>query len=176
MRYLVIIAILLAISPVLYGAEMSVGLGYCAILNHPTNQSAESMVAIYFDIPDSLLGKKIIYSELNFPFSLQGLNDSSLYEFTVFPAISEWTEQTIDYEGAVELADSLIAGAYTIKLTDMSQFHIAITSFVSEVANSERDNFGLIVLADLLGNNYLRLPSNMGTAIRNAATVRIVFK
>jgi len=168
--------ILLVISPVLYAAETSVGLDRCVVLNDATNQSAESMAAIYFDVPDSLLGKEILYAELAFPLSIQALNDSSLYEFMVFPATSQWSEQTINYEEAIELADSLMTGAYTIKLTDQAEFHIDITNFVSEIAREVRSNYGLIVVADLLGDNNIRLPSNTGNAIKNNASVRIVYK
>jgi len=176
MRYLIVITILLAISPVLYAAETSVSLDRCVVLNDATNQDAESMAAIYFEIPDSLLGKKIFYAELAFPFSIQALNDSSLYEFMVFPATAEWSAQTIDYEEAVDLADSLMTGAYTIRLTGQSEFHIDITNLVSEVVEEERANYGLIVFSDLLGDNNLRLPLNVGSAIKNSATVRIVYK
>jgi hypothetical protein len=176
MRYIIVITILLAISPVLYGAEISVGLERCVVLNHPTNQSAESMAAVYFDVPDTVLNKEIIYAELNFPFSLQALNDSSLYEFLMYPALNEWSEGTIDYEEAESLADSLMAGSYTIRLTNQSAFHIDLTNFIYEVAKGERTNYGLITVADLLGYDNLRLPTNAGNVIRNSATVRIVYK
>jgi|GEM_PF-4486055 len=176
MRYLAVILILLAISPILYAAETSVVLDCCVILNHPTNQSAESMGAIFFDIPDSLLGKEILYAELAFPLSLQALNDSSLYEFMVFPAIDEWSGETIDFEEAEELLDSLMAGSYAIRLTNQSEFHIDITNFVSEIAGELRSNYGLIAVTDLLGDNNIRLPSNTGNAIKNNASVRIVYK
>ena len=176
MRYLIMVALLLAISPILHGAEISVGLDRCVILNDVNNQTAESMAAIYFDIPDSLFGKEIIYSEIEFPFAIHGMNDSSLFEFKMFPATAEWSEQTIVYDQAAELADSLMTAAYTIRLTDLSEFHIDISNFVSEVVNGEKDNNGLIVLADLLGDDNLRLPPNIGNAVRNTATVRIVYK
>ncbi len=176
MRYLIVITILLVTSPILYGAEISVGLDRCVVLNHPTNQSAESMAAIYFDIPDSLQGREILYVELSFPFSLQALNDSSLYEFMLFPAIDEWSEQTIDFEEAEELADSLMTGCYTIRLTGQNEFHIDITNFVFEVVEEERTNYGLIVFTDLLGDDSLQLSTNLGNTIKNNASVRIVYK
>ena len=71
------------------------------------------------------------------------------------------------------ITTGIFKGVY---LTDLSEFHIDISNFVSEVANGNKDNNGLIVLADLLGDDNLRLPSNIGNAIRNTATVRIVFK
>jgi hypothetical protein len=176
MRYLIVIAILLVISTALYGTEISVGLDRCVVLNHPINQLAESMAAIYFEIPDSLSGKEIIYVEIDFPFSIQGLNDSSLYEFMLYPATGEWSEEAIDYNQAVNLADSLMTGAYTIRLTDQSEFHIDITDFVSEVVKGNEINYGLIAFADLLGDNNLRLPENLGDVISNNGGVRIVYK
>jgi hypothetical protein len=176
MRYLTVITILLAISPVLYGAETSAGLDRCVVLNHPANQSAESMAAIYFDIPEVVSGKEVLYVELSFSFSLQGQNDSSLYEFMMFPATDEWSEETIDYEEAEDLADSMMSGSYTVRLTDQSEFHIDITNFVMEVVGENRINYGLLAKADLLGDDNLRLPANLGNAIRNSASVRIVYK
>lgn len=176
MRYIVILMIIAALGTMAYAEETSVGLDRCVVLNHPTNQSAESMAAMYFDIPDSLLGKEILYVELSFSFSLQGQNDSSLYEFMMYPAIDEWSEETIDYEEATDLADSLMTGSYTIRLTNQNEFHIDITNFVYEIVEEERTNYGLIVFADLLGDDNLRLPTNTGNAIKNSASVRIVFK
>jgi len=176
MRYITVITILLAIRPVLYGAETSVGLDRCVVLNHPTNQSAESMAAIYFDIPDSLLGKEVLYVELYFSFSLQGQNDSSLYEFMMFPATDEWSEETIDYEEAVDSADSLMAGSYTVRLTDQNEFHIDITNFVFEVVEEERTNYGLIAFTDLLGDDNLQLSGSIGSTIENNATIKIIYK
>ncbi len=176
MRFIAILAIIVALGTMAYAAETSVGLDRCVILNHPTNQSAESMAAIYFDIPDSLLEKEILYVELGFSFSLQALNDSSLYEFMMYPAIDEWSEETIDYEEAIDLADSLMTGSYTVRLANPNEFHIDITNFVYGVVEEERTNYGLIVITDLLGDDNLRLPTNTGNAIKNSASVRIVFK
>jgi len=176
MRYLIVITILLAFSPVLYAAEISVGLDRCVVLNHAANQNAESMAAIYFDIPEVVSGKEIIYAELSFSFSLQPQNDSSLYEFMLFPAIDEWSEQTIDFEEAEGLADSLMSGSYTIKLANQNEFHIDITNFVFEVVEGQRTNYGLIAITDLLGDEYFRLPTNVGDLIKNSASVRIIYK
>ena len=176
MRYLIVITILLAISPILNAAETSVGLDRCVVLNHPTNQSSESMAAIYFNIPNSVLGKEILYVELNFSFSLQSQNDSALYEFMMFPATDEWSEETIDYEEAVDLADSMMTGAYTIKLTNQNEFHIDITNFVFEVVEGERTNYGLIAITDLLGDENFLLPTNVGNSIKNSATIRLIYK
>lgn len=176
MRYLTVILLLLTVSPALFAAETSVGLDRCVVLNHPTNQSAESMAAIYFDIPDSLMGREILYVELGFSFSLQSQHDSTLYEFMMYPAIDEWSEETIDYEEAEDLADSLMSGSYTVRLSNPNEFHIDITNFVFEVVEEERTNYGLIVFTDLLGDDNLRLPTNTGSAIENSASVRIVFK
>jgi len=176
MRYLTVIMILLVISPVLYAAETSVSLDRCVVLNDATNQSAESMPAIYFDIPDSLLGKEILYAELGFSFSLQSQNDSSLYEFMMYPATDEWSEQTLDYEEALDLADSLITGSYTVRLTNQNEFHTDITNFVFEVVEEKRTNYGLTAITDLLGDDNLQLPENLGNAIKNSASVRIIYK
>lgn len=176
MRYFAVILMALMVSPVLFAAETSVSLDRCVILNDANNQSAESMAAIYFAIPDSLMGKEIIYSEMEFPFSLQALNDSSLYELKMHAAAGEWSEGSIDYEEAEALTDSLAIGAYMIKLDGQSVFHIDITRFIYDVVNGERTNYGLMAIADHLGDYNIRLPSNIGNVIRNSASVRIVFK
>ena len=66
-----------------------------------------------------------------------------------------------------------MTGSYTVRMTDQSEFHIDITSFVSEAANGNRANYGLIVFADLLGDGNLQLPDKMGNTIRNSAIVGI---
>ena len=176
MRYLRFILILLVISPIIYAAETSVGLDRCVVLNDQTNQSAESAVAMHFNLPNSVTDKEILYAEINFSFTFQTPHQGSLYEFMMFPALEEWSEETIDYEEAEDIADSLMTGAYTIRLANQNEFHIDITNFVFDIVEGERTNYGLIVLADLLGDNNLRLPGNLGGIIRNVASVRIVYK
>ncbi len=176
MRLITILGIILALGTMVYAAEISVGLDRCVILNDPTNQSAESMAAIYFDIPNSLVEKEILYVEMGFSFSLQGQNDSTLYEFMLYPAIDEWSEEIIDYEEAVNLSDSMMAGSYTVWLTSQNEFHVDITNFVFEITKEERTNYGLIAVTDLLGDENLQLPTNIGSAILNSASVRIVYK
>jgi hypothetical protein len=176
MRYLIVITFLLAISPILYAAETSASLDRCVVLNDAGNQSAESMVAIYFDIPEVVSGKEVLYVELGFSFSLQNQNDSALYEIMMFPATDEWSEANIDYEEAIDLADSLMTGSYTIRLGNSNEFHVDITNYVFEVVKEERTNYGLIAITDLLGDDNLQLPTNLGSAIKNNASIRIVYK
>jgi hypothetical protein len=176
MRYLIVITILLAISPVLYAAETSVSLDRCVVLNDSEDETAESMVAMHFNLPEVVSGKEILYVELNFSFSLQNQNDSPLYEFMMFPATGAWSEETIDYDEAVDLADSLMTGAYTIRLGNSNEFHIDITNYIFEIVKEERTNYGLITITDLLGDDNLQLPTNIGSAIKNNAGVRIVYK
>jgi len=93
------------------------------------------------------------------------------------PSSGDWGHETIDYhEEAVDLADSLMTGLYTIRLTGQNEFHIDITDFVFEVVEEQRTNYGLIVFTDLLGDNNLRLPANLGNVIKDSASVRIVYK
>ncbi|UCE66652.1 MAG: DNRLRE domain-containing protein [Candidatus Zixiibacteriota bacterium] len=176
MRYLIVITILLAISSVLYAAETSVGLNACVVLNDSGDETAESIVVMHFDLPGAVSGKEIIYVELSFSFSLQDQNDSALYEFMIFPATDQWSEETIDYEEAVDVANSMMSGSYTVRLTNQNEFHVDITNFVMEVVGEQRTNYGLIAITDLLGDDNLRLPANIGNSIRNSASVRIVYK
>jgi hypothetical protein len=94
----------------------------------------------------------------------------------MYPATSVWSEETIDYDEAEGLADSLMIGAYTIRLSNQNVFHIDITNFVLEVMEEERTNYGLIAITDLLGDDNFQLSSNIGSTIKNNASVRIVYK
>jgi hypothetical protein len=94
----------------------------------------------------------------------------------MYPASDEWTEANIDYEEAIDLADSLMSGSYTVRLASQNEFHVDITNYVFEVVEQERTNYGLIAITDLLGDDNLQLPTNIGSTIKNNATVRIVYK
>ncbi len=176
MRYFTIVLMLLAVSPGLYAAETSVGLDRCVVLNDQTNQDAESAVAMHFTLPNAVTDKEILYAEINFSFSFQTPHQNSLYEFMMYPAVEEWSEETIVFGDIEEIADSLMTGAYTIRLGETNEFHIDITNYVRETVEGERTNYGLIAMTDLLGDSNLRLPGNLGGIIKNAASVRIVYK
>jgi hypothetical protein len=53
---------------------------------------------------------------------------------------------------------------------------VDITNFVFEVMYEESTNYGLIVFADLLGDDNLQLSENLGYVIKNNASVRLVYK
>jgi len=176
MKSLIIISIILAMAISAIGAEITVGLDRCVVLNDQNDNTAESRFPISFTLPDEITGKEIIYSEICIPLAMQNRDAGLHYEFILFPLTSNWSENEIDYENSEAISDSLSVGAYTVTLESTNEFHIDISSFVSSLCAGERINYGLIGYADLLGDGNIRLSENIGEAMRNAAIVRIVYR
>lgn len=176
MRYFAVILILLATGPVLFAAESSVGLDRCVVLNDANNPNAKSIVAMYFDLPKGFSEKEVVYAELSFTFSLQSKNDSSLCEVMMFPATRRWFDEAIDYGRAAGLADNPMAGSNTIRLRDSNEFHVDITNYIVEVVEKKRVNYGLIAVADLLGDENLYLSADIGSVIQKSANLKIIYK
>ena len=176
MRSLIIISIILTIAIPAVAAEISVGLDRCVILNAENDDTAESKFAFSFTLPDEIANKEIIYSEVFVPLAVQNPDSGSHYEFILFPLTLNWSENEIDYESSGAITDSLSVGAYTVTLESTNEFHIDITSFVMNLCMGERNNYGLIGYADLLGDGSIRLSESIGEAMRNAAIVRIVYR
>jgi len=176
MRSLIILSMILTITVSAIGAEVTVGLDRCVVLNSSNDNTAESRFAFSFTLPNEISGKEIIYSEIYVPVAIQNRDPGLHYEFILFPLTSNWSENEIDYENSQAITDSLSLGAYTVTLESSNEFHIDITSFVSELASGERTNYGLIGQADLLGDANIRLPEDLGQAIVNNAEVRIIIK
>ena len=176
MRNSIITLMILAISSSAFGAEVTANLDRCIVLNAQDDISAESKVAMHFAMPDEVMAKEIIYAELYIPVTIQNERSDQLYEFILFPLLSDWSENSIDFENSEGITDSLSAGAYTVTLATLNEFYLDITSFIIESAAGERANYGLIAVADLLGDDNLQLPENLSQAIKNAARVKIIYK
>ncbi len=176
MRSLMIFSIIITMAISAVGAEISVGIDRCVILNDQNDNTAESRFAFSFTLPNEISGKEIIYSEIYIPLAMQNRDAGLHYEFILFPFTSTWSENEIDYDNSEAITDSLSVGAYTVTLESTNEFHIDITSFVMNLCLGERNNYGLIGYADLLGDGNIRLSESIGEAMRNAAIVRIVYR
>ncbi len=176
MRYLAIsLMALIIVSPAI-SAEVTANLDRCVVLNAENDNTAESKIAMHFALPEEVSEKEVVYAEIYIPIQIQRQDSDSLFEFRLYPLLSGWSEDEIDFENSEDITDSLSAGAYTVMLGEANEFHIDITSFVREATEGERPNHGLIAIADLLGDANIRLPENLDGPIRTSARVRIVYK
>ena len=176
MKNLIIVSIILMMAIPAFSAEVTVGLDRCVVMNASNDNTAESRFAFSFTLPDGVSDKEIIYAEIYVPVAIQNQDSGLIYEFILFPLTSDWAENDIDFENSEAITDSLSVGAYTVTLESTNDFHIDITSLIMELAAGVRTNYGLIAYGDLLGDENIRLPENLGQAIRNNAVVRIVYK
>lgn len=175
MRCLFVIVAVLALSWGATAAEINIGVDRCVILNS-ADDSAPSKIAVSFTLPDSLMGKEIVYAELGTWLTLHHDGPDSLFELRFYPLSSEWSEGQYDYEDIEAITDSMSAGVYTIRLGDSSTFHVDLTNFVMQLAQRGRTNYGLIATADLLGDDNIRLPEALGERLRNRLMVRLIYK
>ena len=157
-------------------AEISVNLDRLAVLNDQDDLSAESKLAMHFALPEEISQRQIIYAEMVIDIPVAPPGADSLFELLLFPLTSDWQEENIDYEGSETITDSVLVGAKMIKLGESEVFRIDITPFVKNVVSGARANYGLIAMADLLGDYNLRIPGDLGGPMRNAARVRVVYR
>ncbi|MEE9554226.1 MAG: DNRLRE domain-containing protein [candidate division Zixibacteria bacterium] len=175
MKSFIISTILMLAIPV-FGAEISVELDRCVVINASNDNTAESRFAFNFTLPNEVAGKEIIYAEFYVPVAIQNQESDLLYEFILFPLTSDWAENEIDYENSEAITDSMSMGAYTVTLESTNDFHIDITPYIMELVAGDRSNYGLIAYGDLLGDANIQLPENLGQAIVSNAAVRIIYK
>ncbi|HBZ00870.1 MAG TPA: hypothetical protein DEO84_06055 [candidate division Zixibacteria bacterium] len=175
MKYLIIAAIM-ALSLSAFGAEINIGLDRCVILNNVNDNSLPTKIGLHFTLPDTLLGKEIIYAAMEGSLSVHHAGLDSLFELYFSPLLAEWPDRAYDYSGIEAITDSMGAGNYTIRLGDSSAFAIDITGFVREVADRVRPNYGLIGTADLLGDTNIILPDAVGENLRSQVRVKVIYK
>jgi hypothetical protein len=176
MRYLTVIIAVLAFFAGAFAAEINIGLDRCVILNDSTDISTPTKVALSFTLPDSLMDREIVYAELRGWLSLHHNGSDSLFELRFYPILGDWSEGQYDYQNIEAITDSLSVGLYTIRQGDSSAFHVDLTGFVMQLAQSERTNYGLIGTADLIGDANLRLPERLGARLRDLLRIRIIYK
>ena len=157
-------------------AEVTVGLDRLAVLNSQQDLNAESKLALRFVVPDEISQREIRYAELVLEIPVAPLREDSLFELSLFSLLAVWEEDNIDFESSEAITDSILIGTYIVHLGESEVFRIDITPYVKELASGARSNFGLIAIADLLGDRNLRVPGNFADAIRQSAAVRIVYK
>lgn len=166
----------MALSLSAFGAEINIGLDRCVILNNVNDNSLPTKIGLHFALPDTLMGKEIIYAAMEGSLSVHHAGLDSLFELYFWPLLSAWPVGEYDYAGIEAITDSLGAGNYTIRLGDSLAFAIDITGFVRDVADRVRPNYGLIGTADLLGNGNIILSDAIGERLRNIVRVKVIFK
>jgi hypothetical protein len=176
MRYLTVIVIVLALSLSSSASEILLNLDNCLIFNNPADNIAPTKIGLKFTLPQELAGKEIIYAELRGRLSIHRPGTDSLFELRFSPLLADWLEGQYNYNGIEAITDSLAAGAYTIRLGDSSAFFVDITGFIRALSLRERSNFGLIGIADLLGDYNIKLPESVGEVLRRTVRVRVVYK
>ncbi len=176
MRFITIIVALAILAPASRAAEITVNLDRCVVLNSNNDRTAESRVALHFDLPPELVGKEVIFAELYFELPIQPLRSDSLFELRFASFSAEWWENTIDYDNSIEIADSIGVGCHTAVLGINNLFQIDLTDYLMAIVEGNRLNYGLLASADLLGDLNIRLQDNLGPVIRQAARVRIVYR
>jgi hypothetical protein len=167
---------ILVFSVGVFAADTSINMNRCAVFNDTTDSRVPSKIGLSFILPDSLMGKEIIYAELKGKLSVHHNGLDSLFELRIYPLISAWPEGVFSYQDAESISDSMSAGVCTIRLGDSVAFNIDVTSFVREIALRERSNFGLIGTADLLGDSNIRLPDALGERLRDIIKLRVIYK
>jgi len=176
MKYLMIAAMVLALSLCALAEEANFSLDRCTILNNAEDSTAPSKIALAFTLPDSLLDKDIIYAELSGWLELHNDGPDSLVELYFMPLMADWPDGQYDYTGIEAITDSLGAGNYTFRLSDSSAFDVDITRFIMDVSDSVRVNYGLIGTVDLLGESNIRLSEALGEQLQNSVRVKVTYK
>jgi len=176
MRYLMICIVVLALCSPGNAAEVTFGLDRCVVLNSPSDAGAETKLALHFALPEELDSAEVIYAELFFTLPPMRLREDSLFEIRLYPLLAEWQEDGIDYDESEAITDSMDACVYTIRLGDINDIKLDVTSFLQQVIGVERQNFGLMALFDLLGDANIRLPESLYLPIREQARIKVVYK
>jgi hypothetical protein len=176
MRYLAAVVLLIALPAIALSSEITFGLDRCVVLNSQIDQSAESNIAFHFTLPEELSGTEIMYAELYFTVPAVELGSDSLYMLRLVPFLTEWSENGITYENCSSIVDSIGVGVFTIQLADTNAFHIDFTQYVKEVVEGNRENFGVIGQADLLGDNNLRLPESLANELLAQARIKVIYQ
>jgi hypothetical protein len=176
MKKIFLILILALLPATIIAGEITLNLDRCAILNDATNRGAESKIALHFNIPDSLTGRRIYYAEIVIPVPVGPLREDSLFELLLYPLINDWQENDIDFQNSEAITDSVLIGTKMVKLGQSNQLRIDITPFIKEVTSGERRNFGLVAMADLLGDLNIQIPENLNEQISGNARIVILFK
>jgi hypothetical protein len=159
-----------------YSAEVTVPLDRCVVLNSEIDNRANSRIAFHFTLPNELEVAEILFAELQFDLPQFNLRADSLLEFLFHPLLAEWNENDLDYENSVPITDSVATGSFILKLCEVNTYSVDITNYIRSASEGERPNFGLIAVANFLGDWSMRLPENLGGNIREAARVRVIYK
>jgi len=176
MRYFMIGIAVLAYCATGIAAEVTFNLDRCVILNSNSDTRAETKIALHFALPQELDSAEVIYAELFFTLPPMRLVEDSLFELRLYPLLAEWQEDGIDYDESETITDSMDACVYTVRLGNINDIKLDLTSFLQQVIGVERQNFGLIAVADLLGDASLRLPESLHLPIREQARVKLIYK
>jgi hypothetical protein len=176
MRYTFLAILIILLPLVAISAEINIPLDQVSIVNPPVERPGDSKIALQFTLPKAISDKEIAYAELSLSIQAEPAGSDSLLELQVFSLTSDWNPENLSYENSEQITDTVLVGSSLIKLGGKADFRIDITSYLKEVNEGHKSNFGLIALADLLGDSNIRISDNNNGLIRNASGVKIVYK
>lgn len=176
MKYLLIILAVLVLGTGAMAEQISFGIDRCVVLNSVNHQDTNSKVAIHFNLPPELRGRDVVFAELSFSLPAMRLSADSLLLIRFYPLLADWSENNLNYDGSQAITDSLTAGVNTAQLADSNLFSFDLTFFIKDIVDGHRDNFGLIALTSLLGNDFVRLPEGIRQRLVNGLRIKVVYQ
>ncbi len=175
----IITILILALSSFALSGEIIVDLDRVQLLTPDENdmETRSSQIAVYFDIPDSLDERRIVYAGLAINLDLSNLYDdgSRKIELQAYGITSDWTEADT-WNSLADDVDSLSFYTYTFEISDSSRIFMDITNYIKEVAEAGNTNFGLMLIPHKFDQWAFHVNQAVVNRIESNARVRIVFR
>jgi hypothetical protein len=180
--YNILLIVLLGFSPAIAG-EVTVDVDRLALLEPAQDDydSLSSRIAIHFNIPDSLEGKKVIYAELLIPLNFSNIDivGERILELQAHNITSEWDGNAgwnAPWENAGGDIDTLSFYTYTLKMEGETSVYMDVTHFVKPIIESNTDNFGLMLIPIKHDQNVFHIYRGVYNQIANSARLKIKYR
>ena len=176
----ILVSIMILIATTIVSAnDISLNVERITLLTPPVNDlsTESSRIALFFEIPDSLDSRHIVYAEIvtELDLSYLDIEGISTIELEAFNIISDWNEGD-SWNSLADNIDTLSFYSYTFETGDDSQVFMDITPFIKGITAGDNANFGLMLIPNKLDQIAFQINEGTLVQLRNNAKIKIVFQ
>ena len=180
MRTIIPILIILVFAASVIAEEAIVDISRLTLLNPPQNENdiESSRIAVYFNLPEILDGKDIIFAEItaSLDFGNIDIAGETKFELQAYNITEDWSADNPTWNTMADDIDTLSFYTYTFDMSAESAVHMDVTEFVKGIIEGDADNFGLMLIPHKLDQWAFQINRRIVSQIQEHARLRLVYQ
>jgi hypothetical protein len=175
---LAILMILVLASPIL-AQEVAVDIDRVVLLTPPqgVSDTAGSRIAVYFNLPDSIQERGVLYAEIDIDLDFSGVTISGDHtmELRGYNITEDWAAETADWNSLANDIDPDYFYTHTFEMSDTSRVFMDVTMGLMAYSQGETTYYGFMLFPRKFDEWVYQIDPSIVAQIVANARLRVVF-